>query len=106
MSVIQTSNQDVSPPTADNIVSAGSAGMAPVPIALAGFEGGHISIVNGSTTEPIHVLFSSVGAPVAAATDWFIPPLSSERYRLDSGSAMNFVSLFAAAAALYVIRRS
>ncbi len=93
-SAVQTTNQDLGPPTADSIIFKGTVIAAEQRFALAGFKGRHITVVNGGE----ELLFVSFGdVTVVASGQWPVGPGSEQRYRVPLDSVVTHVAVFSTA---------
>ena len=93
-SAVQTTNQDLGPPTADSLIFKGTVVAAEQRFALAGFKGRHITVANEGA-ELLFVLFGDV--TVVAAAQWPVGPVSEQRYRVPLDSEVTHVAVFSTA---------
>ena len=93
-SAIQTSNQDVSPPTVATLVFKGAVVAAEQRFDLATYKGRHITVANEGA-ELLWVLFGDV--TVVALNQWPVGPVSEQRYRVPLDSAVTHVAIISTA---------
>ena len=90
-SAIQTTNQDVAPPTAGSIIFKGTVINSEQRFDLEGFKGRHITVANEGA-ELLFVLFGDI--TVIASGQWPVGPLTQQRYRVPLDSEVTHVAVF------------